>query len=93
MCSEMIMKILLSQAKLFYQQGLFSSWYLERSGDGWIIHLVFGDCSAADATIIDARRRETRVQAFSSCVHTLEDIGFVVDSLQPCCTKSDNVVS
>ena len=84
MLTELVMKILLSQAKLFYEQGLLSGWYLQRSGDNWIIHLVFSDCSAADAVIIDARRKEVRIQAFSSCVHTLEDIGFTVNKLRPC---------
>lgn len=84
------MKILLSQAKLFFAQGLLSGFYLERvdSGDNWILHLTFTDCNMAEAMIIDARRREVRIQTLSSCVKTLEDIGFIVDKLEKCSTNA-----
>lgn len=86
----LFMKILLSQAKLFFAQGLLSGFYVERvdNNDNWILHLTFSDCNMAEAMIIDARRKEVRVQTISSCIKTLEDIGFVVDKLEKCSTNA-----
>lgn len=78
------MKILLSQAKLFFGQGLLSGWYLERVDNSveWVIHLTFTEFGMAEAVIIDARRKEVRQQTLTSCINTLEDIGFAVNRMQ-----------
>lgn len=89
------MKILLSQAKLFFIQGLLSGWYLEKvpNTPEWIVHLTFSDFTLADAMIIDARRREVRQQKLVACINTLEDIGFVVNTIQSSGKKETKYVA